>query len=430
MMYQIVSKTTVVVAILSISMLISLSARSLGEDHADDSVLVRQLSGRNASIRSRVLSKLESDRDLAIDSLQQLVIAAERISEAGLNTEFVDPFVLRLIELIGSIDDDLSEQGLIDLLDSPNTGIAMIAADTLGKRKFYGSIDFLKQQVGHPEYKDSYAFRFNLIRSLVQMEHPDAIEFVTVQAKSLDGQLRHKIDTILDGVTIDEFRGDQQRFEAWSASRKDKPASNPTRNSKTGSPFKNASPEPESLRRIRLAKQQYYGIEIHAKRLMFIIDHSGSMKEYDRGQTRLDRAKVELNRAIELLPEDTEFALVFYDAKVASWKDELVPATAQNKQDASDLIRGLRPGETTNTYGALRRSIDFDDTLEAVFLLTDGRPTTGEIVRPEAIVEDILYRNRYRHLNFNTIGIAVSGLTESFLKTLADQSGGEFRSAK
>jgi hypothetical protein len=32
-------------------------------------------------------------------------------------------------------------------------------------------------------------------------------------------------------------------------------------------------------------------------------------------------------------------------------------------------------------------------------------------------------------LNFNTIGIGVQGPTESFLRTLAEQTGGEFRAA-
>ncbi len=102
----------------------------------------------------------------------------------------------------------------------------------------------------------------------------------------------------------------------------------------------------------------------------------------------------------------------------------------KNKQAAKQLIRGLRPGDKTNTHGALRKSLEFDDSLEAVFLLTDGRPTAGDIVQPDHIIDDILHRNRFRHLNFNTIGIALSESTERFLQTLAVESGGEFRAAK
>ncbi len=140
---------------------------------------------------------------------------------------------------------------------------------------------------------------------------------------------------------------------------------------------------------------------------MFIIDHSGSMREYAGGQSRLDRAKFELTRAIEALPPDSEFALLFYDSDIHLWRDELVVANEENKRKAIYFVSRLEYGSKTNTYGSLCRALEFDDDLEAVFLLTDGRPTAGAIIHPMAIVDDILHRNRFRHLNFNTIGIAV-----------------------
>ena len=111
------------------------------------------------------------------------------------------------------------------------------------------------------------------------------------------------------------------------------------------------------------------------------------------------------------------------------WREDLVYASEENKLEAIQFVRRLGYGDRTNTYGALRRSLEFDDDLEAVFLLTDGRPTAGNIVAPSGIVNDILHRNRFRHLNFNTIGIAVEGPTESFLKRLAEESNGEYRKA-
>ena len=85
--------------------------------------------------------------------------------------------------------------------------------------------------------------------------------------------------------------------------------------------------------------QQYYGINIHAKRLMFIIDHSGSMEDYWGGMSRLARAKVELIKAIRELPEDSEFAIMFYESTVRIWRDELVYASEDNKLKAIDFIR-------------------------------------------------------------------------------------------
>ena len=420
---------TVALPVFLIILLGVVTPQAVAADRKEDTVLVRQLIGRNEEVRERALRRLEADRSAAVHSLSALVTAAARISEDTQRSRLAGPYVVRLIHLIGSIDDEVSEQGLIRLLDSPHTGIAMIAADTLGREKFYGAIDYLKRHIGHPEFERSYAFRFNLIRAFMQMAHPDALEFVSGQSKNLDGQLKYKIDQAFAEITIDDFRGDQERYEQWKADYSDQTGPESLEANSSSGIFKKASHEPESLKRIRMAKQQYYGIDIHAKRLMFIIDYSGSMKEYAGSETRLDRAKSELIRAIDALPENTEFALMFYDDTVATWRNKLVPATEQNKQQANYFIRTLQPGDTTNTHGALRMSLEFDDSLEAVFLLTDGRPTSGEIVFPDSIIDDILHRNRFRHLNFNTIGIDLSPETTRFLKTLSKESGGEFRTA-
>ena len=120
---------------------------------------------------------------------------------------------------------------------------------------------------------------------------------------------------------------------------------------------------------------------------------------------------------------------MFYETGVRLWRNELVLASESNKLEAIASIRRLGYGDRTNTYGALRESLAFDNDLESVFMLTDGRPTIGATVEPAKILADILGRNRFRHLNFNTIGIAVNPNTEAFLKQLADGSGGEYRRA-
>jgi hypothetical protein len=383
-----------------------------------DMRLVQKLSGRSESSRAAALSDLESTLPRARAAMPELVAAAQAIAETTNADDLAPPSTIRLLALIGRAGGELSEQSLVELLDAPHAGIAMVAADTLGANKVQGAIEYLKKQTSRREYASCYAFRFNLLRALMKMEHPDAIEFVSQQATALDGQLKYKIDLALAAVDVAHFGGDAERFGDWRQERE------------SAGIFKQASRDPESLARIRFAQQQYYGIEIHAKRLMFILDNSSSMQEYDGGGTRLDRAKAELIRVIEGLPSDSEFALVFYDTTVNAWRDKLVPADVEHKRKAIDFVRRLGYGSKTNTHGALRYALDFDESLEAVFLLTDGRPTAGTVIRPAAIAEDILHRNRFRHLNFNTIGIAVEGSTEQFLKALAAQSDGEYRLAK
>lgn len=382
-----------------------------------ESRLFRSLIGRSEVLRTRTIASINPERDFT--KLPDLIAVAKHLSENIEHDDLVPHSTTMLLYLIGQFEHITAEEVLIELLDCPHPGLAMVCADSLGKNKRYGAIGALQQQVERVEFSESYGFRFNLVRALAQMEHPDAVEFLTALQQQLDGQLHYQLQSVLDEVNVHHFFGDEERFEAWKQ-RDEKPEIE--RES-----FFTASSKPESLSRITFERPQYYGIDIHAKRLMFIIDHSGSMKEYWGAYTRLARAKLELVTAIKDLPEDTEFAIAFYESSVRMWRDVLVQATEDNKLEAIKFVQKLGYGDRTNTYAALRNSLDFDQELEAVFLLTDGRPTTGQLTAPAQIVPDIIHRNRFRHLNFNTIGIAVQGSTETFLRTLAEQTNGEFR---
>ncbi len=390
-----------------------------GDAANPESRLARMLSGTNEVVRLKTIASLRAEPDRCAAASADLISAVKSEASETKVDDAIRPSTVQLIDLLGTLHSPAVEQSLVQLLDAAHPGIAMVAANTLGENQFTGAIAALKRQVDRPEFPLSYGFRFNLIRSFALMKHPDAIEYITSLRPKVDGQLSFEIEKLLATVKEFDFQDDPQRFEAWQKARESKKI----RLVAGGS-------ESEARERMALGQsQQYYGIEIEAKRMMFIIDNSGSMSEIEAGMTRLHRAKYELVRAIGLLPNDAEFAIVFYATDVHPWKNKLVTATDENKREAIVFIERLGYGKMTNTYGALRQAIDFDSNLEAVFLLTDGRPTTGDVVLPQGIVDDIMHRNRFRHLNFNTIGIALDGATDQFLKTIAELSGGEFRKA-
>ncbi len=392
------------------------------ESPKSKSRLVRILTGRSESVRVKTLANLQGDTHQLRESLGDL-IDATKVQAKALKESDLPPSIVQMINMIASVDTPESEAALIELLESPNVDLAMSCADALGRNKFYGAIDSLQRQIDRPEFDGRYGFRFNLVRSLALMRHPDAIEILGQLESKLDGQLRFEIGKILAEVTLDDFRGDQKRYEAWK--------------NRAGGIFRAAKFDPDanqeasysSYNPIRFGQPQYYGIEIRAQRVLFVLDHSGSMRKMTNYGSRLLRAKQELIKAITELPEDAEFAIVSFDTNIRQWRDHLSPATEDDKRSAILYVQRLKYGDATNTYGALRRALDFDDNLEAVFLLTDGKPTRGQIVNPSQIAGDIIYRNRWRHLNINTIGISVGGPTESFLRSLAENSGGEFREA-
>ena len=420
----------VTLALLSVVSLLAKPA-ACADDHSKAVKKSRVYRGLTASSEKIRLQTILNCRRTSVHlnaELEVLLAASRRnISEAE-TANTVRTSTSELLYLVGTLDQPDVESLFIDALESPLVGVRMLAIDILGQHQFHGSIDFLKRQVSCPEYKQMYGFRFNLLRAFTRMKHPDAIDFLTVLLPSLDGQLRHLIATALESATVQDFQGDQERFAQWQA-RNEAPAKKEEIQDDDKIVFKTAGYESESANRIKFAKNQYYGINIYAQRVMFIIDHSGSMEDQWGGMSRLTRAKLELIKVIRELPEDTEFALMFYETGVRLWRNELVLASESNKLEAIAFIRRLGYGDRTNTYGALRESLAFDNDLESVFMLTDGRPTIGATVEPAKILADILGRNRFRHLNFNTIGIAVNPNTEAFLKQLADGSGGEYRRA-
>lgn len=380
--------------------------------------LVRMLTGRNETVRLNAVFRLRNNREARLRSVEDLLTAVAIQAEA-LRSQEIPPSLAELAYLLGTIDRPEVEAALVTLLDSENADLAMLAADVLGRNQFYGAIDDLALQTQRDEYDERYAFRFNLVRSLAQMKHPDAIEVLSRLQSRLRGQLRYELDRVLAEVTVDDFGGDQDRYQRWKEGER-------------GSGIFQAAGFESSQKgpgydRIRFSQPKYYGIDIRAQRVMFVLDHSGSMKAPTSSGSRLERAKRELIRVIGELPEEAEFSIVTFDSVVRHWRDNLVPATEENKRAAILHVRRLDYGSDTNTYGALRRALDFDPALEAVFLLTDGKPTSGEIVQPARIARDIIHRNRWRHLNINTIGISVGGPTESFLRSLASNSNGEFR---
>ena len=154
------------------------------------------------------------------------------------------------------------------------------------------------------------------------------------------------------------------------------------------------------------------------------------MKHVVYGRTRLERAQGELIAAVNGLDEQVEFGILVFDEQVRAWRDNLVEATDENKRSAIRFVERLAAGSSTNTYAALRKSLDFDPQLEAIFILTDGKPTTGQIVDHPTILMDILRRNEVNNITINAIAVAVEPLMATFLQNLTEPSNGEFKEVR
>jgi uncharacterized protein YegL len=167
----------------------------------------------------------------------------------------------------------------------------------------------------------------------------------------------------------------------------------------------------------------YYGLSLQARRIVFVLDISGSMNG-----PRLQAAKDELVNTIEGLANDVSFSIVVYNNAVMVWQRSLTAASPGAKRAAAQFVHTRRAAGHTAAYDALEAAFQFD--AEAIYFLSDGAPNAGKIVRPDDIVAAVRQANRSRRISVYTIGIAPGspdGPCDLFLKTLAEQNFGVYR---
>ncbi len=209
----------------------------------------------------------------------------------------------------------------------------------------------------------------------------------------------------------------------------------------------------------------YHGIDTPSRKVVFVIDCSGSMEsvvvEKERFEgggypslLRIDIVKTELARTLANLEPFVEFNVLAFATEVRAWKKTLVPANVLNKTSAQDWVSRLeaiggaskddlaRAGLVgtanleagkTNTYAALMaglgvqpgaRKDDYEVELDTIFFLSDGRPSHGDYVDPADILREVRARNELRKVVIHTI--AIGEFQKDFMRALAEENGGVF----
>ena len=175
---------------------------------------------------------------------------------------------------------------------------------------------------------------------------------------------------------------------------------------------------------------QFFGTLIYAKRIVFVIDKSKSMLSTVDGVTRLDNAEKELEAAIRKLPDDAWFDIIAYNDFEQPYAGKLVPATPAQKSAAVQFIYSLVAERQTDIYDTLSDALIVDSNIEAILFLSDGEPNVGRIVDCPTILQKITQQNAQQRTSINTIGIDAQGIGGDFLKKLAADNFGEYRSIR
>lgn len=193
---------------------------------------------------------------------------------------------------------------------------------------------------------------------------------------------------------------------------------------------------------------QFFDEKIIAKRIMFVIDVSGSMEAEDPpidgegGGKRIERVKQELAKAVRGLKGDVQFNIIAFSHVIKTWKPirrgaPLHRATPANKAAALKWIQNLKADGATHTDDALKRAFDVLE-VNTIVLLSDGAPARinqqkngVDPIDPQEILKKVRAMNRLRNAKIYTFCFKVfEGNPQfapllKFMDDLAKQNGGK-----
>ncbi|MDF1666017.1 MAG: hypothetical protein P1V97_29945 [Planctomycetota bacterium] len=213
-------------------------------------------------------------------------------------------------------------------------------------------------------------------------------------------------------------------------------------------------------------KPKFFGSELKSRRIVFVIDVSGSMQMADPGvpggntpkrptsggknapkpdpvsksRVRIERAKFQLELAVKALPKDCKFSIIAYHGGgggvptkgqkllpqsdkmpwLSVFSKKLVPASSKSvKSKAVTFIRALKPMGVTWTFNAIRSAFEIIEC-DNVIVLSDGAPndppygkSAGAAPNPGApgggmstddILKEVKGLNNRRKLRIDTFG--------------------------
>jgi predicted RNA binding protein with dsRBD fold (UPF0201 family) len=304
----------------------------------------------------------------------------------------------------------------------------------------------------------------DLIEALEKLEKEKGLVWVEAR-KALTALTSH------DELTAEKWR------DYWQA-RKEELKANPG-SPETAKPTTKGDMSTSLEEEIRKAPK-FFGKEIMSKRIVFVIDVSGSMIMKDRdtaggeagpgGQQggseysqmaedrmRINRAKNELKKAVAGLPATAKFNIIAFANYVSPWqKQKLVPANTQNKNAAIAFVDKFHANGGTFTDDVLKEAFANKEA-DTIFFLSDGAPERyGSVAGQEnpqnepligQCLDFVRSENKFRKVKIFAFGFDGEGVWDpnlgpkppyhqkaqrfiDFMRKLAEENGGEYKSIK
>lgn len=423
-----------------------------------DEAALKLLSSKDAGVRREALDLLVRHKHApALKSF-------EAILRSGKDTEMMGPAVEAISALHKNGEGwEAWEAQLSTYAASPNEDLRRSALSVLAAKQDAARLPIFLEALQH----EDWATRAIALSWLVRSQSKEGVTAIIerYQTEPPDSRMAADCGDTLRKMTGQPLGDDPVAWSTWWASVK--------------SEFKfpkAKGPKTDSVKRPDLASgtqaPQFYGIEVRSQRVIFVVDVSGSMKEsmvgaeYE-GQPRIDAARAELAKIFEALTPNTLFNIITFSDSVTPWLDavdesEAVgtgnkggarkgpstgPSTGPKKPDTRDEKTRARDAEKqkaadellrkkateyvgrlnadggTNIHDALEEAFR-DESVDTIFFLSDGMPSSGKEVDPQ-VIRDVIQRwNGTRRLKINCIAI---GQELPLLKWIAGDSGGEYK---
>ncbi|MGE5195014.1 MAG: VWA domain-containing protein [Deltaproteobacteria bacterium] len=259
-------------------------------------------------------------------------------------------------------------------------------------------------------FDQNFGYRRCLVQGLMQVRHQDGLTHLIDLLPRLKGLVQFDVVSHLVTSTGQNFGDDAAKWRAWWAENR----------GLKKAPDKSPPPPVGNYGNFG----EYYGIPICAKRVVFVLDTSLSM----RG-ARIEAAKTQLIRAINELHKEVFFDVIAFDNTPRVWRPELVPADDVMKRMAVSAVLEQPLKFKTASYDALEAAFGLDP--EAIYFLSDGAPFGGKIDDPNEIIATVSAVNRVRRISIHSIGIDTGNPRTSvfgkFMKGLAEANWGVFK---
>ncbi|HEV3021662.1 MAG TPA: HEAT repeat domain-containing protein, partial [Pirellulales bacterium] len=248
-------------------------------------------------------------------------------------------------------------QELLDQVGGSKGGVSLLVtlADELATIGDDVSVAILLKLSKSASFDDEFGLRRAVVQALARSDQLGAVDALIGLLEKIEGEVRADAVQYLAGISGERFGSNAKAWRAWWEENRE------------GFRFPPAVQRAVARAELGAGQTSYYSLPLYAKRLVFVLDTSTSM----RGP-RIYAAKRELVRAIEALPQEVRFSVLAFNGRTFVWKKDLMEATGDNKKKATAFVNSQELGGRTASYDALEAALKFD--AEAIYFLTDGAP--------------------------------------------------------